>query len=313
MNLDLRVVERRPVADGIVELALEAVGGDALPRWEPGSHIDLHLGDGLIRQYSLTGFAVTDNRWVISVLREPNSRGGSVFVHDSLDEQSSVTVSTPRNHFALAEGVTVQFVAGGIGITPLIPMIMQLERERRDWKLFYAGRSRASMAYLDELAQFGDRVQIWPDDERGMPDIDGLVAATDPQTIIYSCGPEGLLAKLEDLCTAGPVKRTLRTERFVAKEIELHEPDHDIDVEFAQSGITVTVPADRTILSVAEENGIDILSSCNEGTCGTCETAVLEGIPDHRDSVLTDDERACGQTMMLCVSRARSVSLRLDA
>ncbi|TQC43990.1 oxidoreductase [Rhodococcus sp. WS4] len=313
MNLDLRVVERRTVADGIVELALEADSGDALPRWEPGSHIDLHVGNGLIRQYSLTGFGVADTRWVISVLREPNSRGGSVSVHDSLAEQSSVTVSAPRNHFPLAEGVAVQFVAGGIGITPLIPMIMQLEREGRDWKLFYAGRSRASMAYLDELAQFGDRVQIWPDDERGMPDIEQLVTATDPQTIIYSCGPEGLLATLEDVCAAGPVKRTLRTERFVAKEIELDGPDHDIDVEFAQSGITVTVPADRTILSVAEENGIDILSSCNEGTCGTCETPVLEGIPDHRDSVLTDDERECGQTMMLCVSRARSVSLRLDA
>ena len=313
MNLDLRVVERRTVADGIVELALEADSGDALPRWEPGSHIDLHVGNGLIRQYSLTGFGVADTRWVISVLREPNSRGGSVSVHDSLAEQSSVTVSAPRNHFPLAGGVAVQFVAGGIGITPLIPMIMQLEREGRDWKLFYAGRSRASMAYLHELAQFGDRVQIWPDDEQGMPDIEQLVTTTDPQTIIYSCGPEGLLAKLEDLCTAGPVKRTLRTERFVAKEIELDGPDHDIDVEFAQSGITVTVRADRTNQSVAEENGIDILSSCNEGTCGTCETPVLKGIPDHRDSVLTDDERECGQTMMLCVSRARSVSLRLDA
>lgn len=313
MNLDLRVVERRTIADGIVELSLEAACGDALPSWEPGSHIDIQMRDGLVRQYSLTGFAVADTRWVVSVLREPHSRGGSAFVHDSLEEQSSVKVSAPRNHFALTDGPAFQFVAGGIGITPLIPMIAQLAREGREWQLFYAGRSRSSMAYLDELTQFGDRVQIWPDDELGMPDIEHLIAATPPETVIYSCGPEGLLAKLEEVCSGGPVKRALRTERFVAKEIELDGPDHDIEVEFVQSGITVTVPADRSILSVAEENGVDILSSCNEGTCGTCETPVLEGIPDHRDSVLTEDERACGETMMLCVSRARSSSLRLDA
>ncbi|MFC9555205.1 PDR/VanB family oxidoreductase [Rhodococcus sp. NPDC056960] len=312
MDLELRVDQRCTVADGIIELTLVRPDGDVLPPWEAGAHIDLELGD-LLRQYSLTGLEARDDRWRVSILREPDSRGGSRYAHDSLQEGATVHVSVPRNHFRLdAKAPQVLFVAGGIGITPILPMIAQLEAAGTPWSLFYCGRSRTSMAYLDELAKLGDRVSIRPDDEFGIPDLDSVVSATDADAVVYSCGPEGLLSALE-ICCAHPIHtRTLHVERFVPKVVELTEPNHDFEVEFAQSGVTVTVPAGRSILEVADETGVDIISSCSEGTCGTCETPVLEGVPDHRDSVLTTEEQASCTTMMPCVSRAKSPRLVLD-
>ncbi|WP_040796410.1 PDR/VanB family oxidoreductase [Nocardia higoensis] len=313
MDLELRVVQRRLIADGIVELGLERPGGGALPAWEPGAHIDLELGD-LVRQYSLTGLGATGPRWTVSILLEPNSRGGSKYAHAAIAEGDTIRVSLPRNHFQLTtDAPSVQFVAGGIGITPLLPMIAELERAGTPWRLFYCGRSRASMAYLDELAAFGDRVRIHPDDEFGIPDLRTLLTGTDADTVVYSCGPEGLLAALETHCADPAHRRTLRLERFVPKVVERDEPDGEFEVEFATSGITVTVAADRTILEAAEEAGVDIVSSCAEGTCGTCETPVLSGVVDHRDSVLSDEERESNTTIMPCVSRARCARLVLDA
>ncbi|WP_040841726.1 PDR/VanB family oxidoreductase [Nocardia brevicatena] len=313
MDLELRVVQRRIIADGIVELTLARPDGGVLPPWDAGAHIDLELGD-LVRQYSLTGLAATDDRWTVSILLEPDGRGGSRYAHTFVAEGGSVRVSLPRNHFRLdTDAPAVLFVAGGIGITPLLPMIVALERAGTPWGLFYCGRSRTSMAYLDELAKFGDRVRIRPDDEYGIPDLAALVSATDPATVVHSCGPEGMLSALESCCADPAHTRTLRLERFVPKPVERDQPDAAFDVEFARSGITLTVAADRSILEAAEEAGIDILSSCGEGTCGTCETSVLDGVPDHRDSVLTDDERASGATMMPCVSRAKGTRLVLDA
>jgi ferredoxin-NADP reductase len=312
MDLELRVDQRWTVADGIVELTLVHPDGGALPRWEAGAHIDVRLGD-LLRQYSLTGLEARDDRWRVSILREPDSRGGSRYAHDCLREGATVRVSLPRNHFRLdAQAPRVLFVAGGIGITPILPMITHLEAAGTPWSLFYCGRSRTSMAYLDELAKLGDRVSIRPDDEFGIPDLGGVVSETDPDTVVYSCGPEGLLSALEICCAHPTHTRTLRVERFVPKVVELTAPDHEFEVEFAQSGVTVTVPAGRSILEVADETGVDIISSCSEGTCGTCETPVLEGVPDHRDSVLTAEEQQSCSTMMPCVSRAKSPRLVLD-
>jgi len=313
MDLELRVVQRRLIADGIVELGLERSGGGALPGWAPGAHIDLELGD-LVRQYSLTGFGDTESRWTVSILLEPDSRGGSEYAHAAIAEGDTVRVSLPRNHFALGmDAPSVQFVAGGIGITPLLPMITELEKAGTPWRLFYCGRSRTSMAYLDELAAFGDRVRIRPDDEFGLPDLGALLAGTAADTVVYSCGPEGLLSALEGHCADPAHPRALRLERFAPKVVERDEPDGEFEVEFATSGITVTVAADRSILEVAEEAGIDLLSSCAEGTCGTCETPVLAGVVDHRDSVLSDEERESDTTIMPCVSRALCARLVLDA
>ncbi|NGP08696.1 oxidoreductase [Rhodococcus sp. 14C212] len=312
MDLELRVLQRRSVADGIVELTLAHPDGCALPPWDAGAHIDLELGE-LLRQYSLTGLETRDDRWIVSILREQAGRGGSRYAHECLPDGSPVRVSLPRNHFRLdAQAPRVLFVAGGIGITPILPMIRQLEAAGTPWELFYCGRSRTSMAYLDELAKFGDRVRIRPDDEFGIPDLGTLVSETAIDTVVYSCGPESLLATLETRCAEATPPRQLRVERFVPKIVEPTEPDHGFDVEFAQSGLTVTVPVGRSILEVAEECGVDIISSCSEGTCGTCETPVLEGIPDHRDSVLTQEEQASCATMMPCVSRAKSARLVLD-
>ncbi|MGX7732694.1 PDR/VanB family oxidoreductase [Rhodococcus sp. 2H158] len=312
MDLELHVFQRRSVADGIVELTLVHPDGCALPRWDAGAHVDLELG-GMLRQYSLTGLEIRDDRWVVSILRERDGRGGSRYAHERLPERSSVRVSLPRNHFGLEpEAPRVLFVAGGIGITPILPMIRQLEAAGTPWDLFYCGRSRTSMAYLDELAKFGDRVLIRPDDEFGIPDLGLLVAETAIDTVVYSCGPESMLSALETCCAEAAPPRRLRVERFVPKLVEPTEPDHGFEVEFAQSGVTVTVPVGRSILEVAGEYGVDIISSCSEGTCGTCETPVLEGVPDHRDSVLTQEEQASCATMMPCVSRARSARLVLD-
>lgn len=311
MDLELHVAQKRTIADQIVELTLTRPDGGTLPEWTPGAHIDLRLGD-LVRQYSLTGLEARPDRWVVSVLREPAGRGGSQYVHDFLAEGASIGASLPRNHFPLrSDADNILFIAGGIGITPMLPMISQLEQQARTWNLIYCGRSRTSMAYLDELAKFGDRVVVRPDDEYGVPDLAGLIRPTAPDTVVYSCGPEGMLSTLETVCADPAHSRTLVLERFVPKEYDT-EGDTAFEVEFAQSGVTVTVPADRSILEVAEEAGIDILSSCSEGTCGTCESPVLEGIPEHRDSVLTEEERASNATMMPCVSRCRTPRLVLD-
>ncbi|MGV0835118.1 PDR/VanB family oxidoreductase [Mycolicibacterium thermoresistibile] len=311
MDLELHVVQKRTIADQIVELVLADPNGGALPEWTPGAHIDLQLGDQ-VRQYSLTGLEASPDRWVVCVLREPNSRGGSKFVHDQVAEGSSIWVSLPRNHFPLrTDAEHILFVAGGIGVTPMLPMISELEQAERSWSLVYCGRSRTSMAYLDELAKFGDRVMVRPDDEYGAPSLVDLIEPTAPDTVVYTCGPEGMLSALETICADPAHPRTLVLERFVPKVYDT-DGDSAFEVEFAQSGVTVTVPADRSILEVAEEVGVDILMSCSEGTCGTCESPVLEGIPEHRDSVLTEEERESGTTLMPCVSRARSARLVLD-
>ncbi|WP_420750821.1 PDR/VanB family oxidoreductase [Rhodococcus sp. O3] len=312
MDLELCVVARRLVADSVVELTLALPEGGDLPCWEPGAHIDLHVGD-LVRQYSLTGLETTPDTWTVAVLREPNSRGGSDYIHDRLVEDSRVVSAGPRNHFAFRPGNGgVLFVAGGIGITPLLPMIARADEAGTDWRLVYLGRARTGMAYIDDLVKYGDRVEVRPDDEYGLPDVAALIAATAPDTSIYACGPEGLLSALESVCSSAESPRPLRLERFVPKVVETDGPENEFEVEFAQSGLTVLVPANRSILQIAEEAGVVIISSCSEGTCGTCETAVLDGTPDHRDSVLTADEQESGMTIMPCVSRSRTPKLVLD-
>lgn len=312
MDLELCVVARRLVADSVVELTLALPDGGDLPGWEPGAHIDLHVGE-LVRQYSLTGLEIVPDKWNVSVLREPSSRGGSDYIHDHLVVGSRVASAGPRNHFAFRPGAGgVLFVAGGIGITPLLPMIARADEAGADWRLVYLGRARTGMAYIDDLAKYGDRVEIRPDDEYGIPDVAALISATAPGTSVYTCGPEGLLSALESVCASTETPRPLCLERFVPKVVEADGPDSEFEVEFAQSGLTVVVPVNHSILQVAEDSGVDIISSCSEGTCGTCETPVLDGTPDHRDSVLTADEQESGTTMMPCVSRSRTPKLVLD-
>jgi len=307
----VRVEGKDVVADGVVALTLHEVDGHPLPRWEPGAHVDLILDRAATRQYSLCGDVDDHHVWRLGILRDPNGSGGSLYVHDQLRAGDVVRIRGPRNNFPLVDSPRYLFIAGGIGITPMMPMIQAAEAAGAQWQLVYGGRQRASMAFLDELAGYGDKVTVWPQDEQGLLDLDGLLSRPRPDTKVYCCGPEPLLAAVEQRCAAWP-KGSLHVERFVAKPLSepvLHEA---FEVYLAQSELTLTVPPDRSILSTVEEAGVGVLSSCAEGTCGTCETPVLEGVPDHRDSILDQDAREANDCMMICVSRACTPRLVLD-
>ncbi|MFD7708740.1 PDR/VanB family oxidoreductase [Streptomyces sp. NPDC059785] len=304
---ELIVAEREFVSDGVLALVLRHPLGDELPGWEPGAHIDVLLGPGVERQYSLCGDPADRSGWRIAVLREPAGRGGSARVHDRVGTGDTLRVRGPRNHFPLAAAPRYRFVAGGIGITPILPMITAAEGAGADWTLLYGGRTRASMAFTGELSRYGDRVTFAPQDETGLLDLGSVLTGLPDDTLVYCCGPEPLLSAVEERCPAG----RLRLERFRPREAEERQ-DGAFDAVLARSGRTVTVPAGVSVLDAVRAAGTEVLYSCTEGTCGTCETDVLEGVPDHRDSVLTDAERAAGETMLICVSRCRGKRLVLD-
>lgn len=302
------VVERAEfAADGVLALSLRHPLGEPLPAWEPGAHVDVVLGPGLERQYSLCGDPADRAVWRIAVLREPDGRGGSAHVHEQLGQGDKVRVRGPRNHFALRPAARYRFVAGGIGITPILPMLAAAEAAGADWTLLYGGRTRQSMAFTQELSRYGDRVTIAPQDETGLLDLPSVLDSVPEGTLVYCCGPGPLLDAVEARCPAG----CLHMERFTPKEQQGGE-NTEFEVELARSGATVTVAADVSVLDAVRAAGVEVLFSCTEGTCGTCETDVLDGTPDHRDSVLTDEEQEAGETMMICVSRCRGRRLVLD-
>ncbi|MEU6552260.1 PDR/VanB family oxidoreductase [Streptomyces sp. NPDC046915] len=302
------IVERRELAaDGVLALTLRHPLGEELPAWEPGAHVDVLLGPDLERQYSLCGDPADRSVWRVAVLREPDGRGGSAYVHERMGPGDKVRVRGPRNHFPLQPAPRYRFVAGGIGITPILPMLAAAEAAGAEWTLLYGGRARGSMAFTWELARYGDRVTIAPQDETGLLDLGPVLDGLPDGTLVYCCGPGPLLDAVEERCPAG----VLRVERFRPKEQPVGE-DGEFEVELARTGRTLTVPAGVSVLDTVRAAGVEVLYSCTEGTCGTCETDVLEGTPDHRDSVLGDDERASGETMMICVSRCRGARLVLD-
>lgn len=306
--LTLTLERKELIADGVVELVLYSP--KPLPSWEPGAHIDLMFGDDLVRQYSLCGDPSDHYRYRVAILREPQSRGGSEFAHERLTAGQSITVHAPRNHFPLVKATRYQFIAGGIGITPMLPMIAAAEKAGADWQLLYGGRQRASMAYVEQLERYGDRVRIQPEDTDGRLDLGSVLDEPTEGTLVYTCGPEPLLHAVEERCAGWP-HGALHLERFAPKAAEDHSTDTEFEVHFERSGVTATVPKGVSILDVATENGVFVLRSCSEGICGTCETVLLEGEPDHRDSVLTDDDRDA-DCFMPCVSRCRSSRLVLD-
>lgn len=307
------VLERKDIAaEGVVRLTLRYPDGELMPAWEPGAHIDLVLRPGLVRQYSLCGDPADRSILQVAVLREEGGRGGSRYVHEQLRDGERLRIRGPRNHFELVDAENYLFIAGGIGITPIVPMVAEAHDRGADWRLVYGGRTRASMAFVDELcARYGEQVGVRPQDETGLLDLDSLLADPQPRTVVYCCGPESLLAAVEQRCARWPAG-SLYVERFAPSTGANERPRGAFDVELAQSGRTVHVPEDQSILEVVEEAGVPVLSSCQQGTCGTCETAVLGGIVDHRDSVLTSEEQSANDTMMICVSRACSAKLVVD-
>lgn len=311
---DLVVERRTTVADEIVALTLADPSGAELPDWRPGAHVDVMMGDGLVRQYSLCSSPRDNSVWRIAVLRDPSSRGGSRYVHDNLQEGSQVRIRGPRNNFPLVDAAKYRFIAGGIGITPILPMIEAVMARGAEWSLLYGGRSHGSMAFASELSEHRDRVRIWPQDTCGLLDLDTELATPDADTVVYCCGPEALLDAVSAKCAGWPAG-SLHIERFSAKTASEPAPADAVEpfeVVCQQSGVTVEVPADKSVLDALEEEGIEILASCLEGICGTCETAVIEGVPDHRDSLLTDAQKEANDVMFVCVSRSRSKRLVLD-
>ncbi|KQX75888.1 PDR/VanB family oxidoreductase [Aeromicrobium sp. Root472D3] len=306
-DLALRVSRKVPLSTDVVEIVLT---GDApLPSWSAGAHLEVQCGD-VRRQYSLCGDPLARDEYRIAVLREQESRGGSSFLHDVLDSDDTLPVSAPRNSFELELSPCYVFVAGGIGVTPIVTMVREAERRGADWELHYGGRNRATMAYLDQLESLGARVHVYPEDEIGLLPLDTLIGAARDDTLIYCCGPTPLLDAVERASVGWPAG-ALHIEHFKPLELDagIEQP---VEVTLDRSGLTVQVPSDRTLLEALNEAGANLGSSCEVGTCGTCEVTVLSGIPDHRDSVLTPEERAENAYMLPCVSRALTERLVLD-
>jgi len=297
--------------DAIAVLTLTPVDGNQPPEWTPGAHVDVLLDNGLERQYSLCGGLEPGAPWRIGVLREPQSRGGSEHIHTSVKVGQHLTMQGPRNNFELVDAPSYQFIAGGIGITPLLPMIRTVAAQGKPWRLTYGGRSASSMAFLDEVEVYGDSVTLWPQDVAGIIPVKDIVASLEPDAAVYCCGPEPLLNAVEDAMSHLPVGR-LHVERFRPRQDLLQRQRTAFDIVLDYSEMELHVPADKSIVEVVEAAGIDVLTSCREGTCGTCETVVLEGIPDHRDSYLNAAERASNEVMMICCSRSKTPRLVLD-
>ena len=313
--LELCVRSLTVVADHVLAMELTGIDGALLPGWEPGAHVDLVLGNGLVRQYSLCGDPADRSTWRLAVLEEQAGRGGSRYVHRVLRPGDVVQVRGPRNHFPLVPAPHYLFLAGGIGITPILPMVAEAERTGASYRLAYGGRARRSMAFLDELARYGDRVEVVPQDELGLLDVVGLLGGCPPGTAVYCCGPEPLIAAVERTGEGMPAG-SLHRERFAAPpadpDAEPASPGMAFEVELSSSGEVITVSPEQTVLEALEEAGVPIMSSCREGICGTCETGVVSGTPDHRDVLLSDEEKTAGATMLVCVSRSCSPRLVLD-
>ncbi|UOQ57456.1 PDR/VanB family oxidoreductase [Leucobacter allii] len=300
-------------ADGVRRVRLAPADGSALPAWSPGAHVELQLPNGLVRQYSLCGDPRDTRGWELAVLREEESRGGSAFLHEELGIGDELLVTAVRDHFGFAvDAPAVVLIAGGIGITPLLPMIVALEDRGVPWTLHYAGRRRERMVALPSLLlRHADRVRVYVSEEGARLDLASVVAEAGERAVFYACGPERLLADVESVVGAAAADR-LRLERFRPREAAPGTVDEAFTVELAETGVEVEVPPGRSILEAVRSAGADVASSCEEGTCGSCETVVLDGRPDHRDSVLSELERELGETMMICVSRACGTRLVLE-
>ncbi|MET9934154.1 MULTISPECIES: PDR/VanB family oxidoreductase [unclassified Streptomyces] len=298
------VTGRTSPAEGVVELRLEGTG---LPAWQPGAHIDLVLPSGLVRQYSLCGDPADTGAYTVAtrlIGAGQGGRGGSREVHEQLHAGVEVEIRGPRNRFPLVDAPAYVFVAGGIGITPVLPMLRAAEAAGADWRLLYCGRSRATMPYLVEVGALGGgRTTVVAEDESGLPDL-GFLADVPEGTAVYCCGPDGLM---DAVGAALPEGRTPRLERFSASTTT---GGTAFEVELRRSGRTVAVAADQSLLDAVRTELPDVPYSCRQGFCGTCRQRVLAGGIDHRDELLTDAER--DDSMLICVSRCAGRRLVLD-
>ncbi|MFK4508392.1 PDR/VanB family oxidoreductase [Bradyrhizobium daqingense] len=311
---ELRVKRISYEAESINSYELVLPAGGELAPFTAGSHIDLHLKNGMIRSYSLVNDQSERHRYVIAVNKDAAGRGGSSFVHDSFKAGDIVSVSMPRNNFSLREDAESSLlIAGGVGITPLVSMIRRLQELRRPWKLFYATRARRAAAFLGELSAVGSDAQVhlhFDDEHGGRPlNLAATVGDAPASAHLYCCGPVPMLEAFEN-ATAGRPAGQIHVEYFQAKQAPAAEGG--FEVRLARSNRTIAVEPGKTILNAVLDAGIMANYSCSEGVCGTCETRVIEGIPDHRDLFLSPEEQAANKTIMICCSGSKSGTLVLD-
>ncbi|MCV0396591.1 MAG: PDR/VanB family oxidoreductase [Rhizobiaceae bacterium] len=305
----MRVVARRKLARHVDEFTLRAGGNITLPSYEPGAHVTVRTPSGAMRRYSLIGGADRDT-YTIAVKREAESRGGSRSMHQDAEVGTELMVAPPENEFALVDAPDYLLIAGGIGVTPIYAMARHLLEKGTEFRVIYVSRNAEEAAYLDEMrAAFGDRLVVHHDD--GDPDraYDFWDEFEKPRpTHVYCCGPKPLMEEIEAMSGHWPEGR-IHFEDFKPVEI-VRADDQPFEVELARSKMRVQVPADRSILEAVRDSGIRTSSSCESGTCGSCKTRLIAGDVDHRDMVLRDDEK--DDTIMICVSRARTGTLILD-
>ncbi|MCE7481651.1 PDR/VanB family oxidoreductase [Microbacterium profundi] len=314
--VDARIVGREQLADEVVLFDLEIPGA---PQAAPvsGSHLEIFLpvGEGEVRHYSVC--ATSDSRFQIAVLKEKDGRGGSAWLHERATVGTVVPVRGPRNTFAFNPAGPALFIAGGIGITPILPMIDEARAAGIEWSLLYLGAGRSRMAFADNLTRATGNITLWSSDTMGRVDLGMIIRDTAPTTTIYACGPERMLRELSDLTAASG--HALVIEDFTIGHVDTAElavapesaDDHAFTVELAD-GTEVPVPRGCSILTALSGAGIRTLSSCQRGECGTCETPIIAGEADHRDSVLSQEERDANEVMMICISRAKGDRLVLD-
>lgn len=315
-QLQVKVVSKVSEAEGIVSFELISMDGQALPPFSAGSHIDVQIRDGLVRQYSLCNAPTEQHRYQIGVLRDANSRGGSIAMHDEIDVGSVLQISAPKNHFPLVHAKRTLLFAGGIGVTPILCMAERLAATGALFDMHYCARSPERTAFQGRIAQsgFADRVHFHFDS--GAPeqklDVAALIAAPEADTHLYICGPGGFIDHVVDTAKKlGWPSAQVHLEYFGAAPVDV-SGDAAFDVKIASSGQVISIPSGQTVVHVLGEHGIDIPVSCEQGVCGTCLTRVLDGVPDHRDLYLTDEERAANDQFTPCCSRAKSALLVLD-
>jgi len=315
-QLTVKVVNKVQEAEEIVSLELASIDGKPLPSFSAGAHIDVYIRDGLIRQYSLLNDSAEQHRYVIGVLRDPESRGGSIAVHDEIKQGDTIQISSPKNHFELVQAKRTLLFAGGIGVTPILCMARRLSHIGADFEMHYNSRTPERMAFRDAIGKspFADKVHFHFDngDDSQKLDLAPLLANPQPDTHLYVCGPTGYIDFVVNTAKqAGWPSDHVHLEYFGAAEVDT-SGDTSFEVKIASTGQVFTIPADKPITQVLDDAGVFIPVSCEEGVCGTCLTRVLEGTPDHRDLYLTDAEHEANDQFTPCCSRSKSPMLVLD-
>ena len=315
-SLEVKVIRKTIEAEGITSFELARADGAPLPAFSAGSHVDVQIPGGLTRQYSLCNDAIEQHRYRIAVLRDPASRGGSVAMHDAVNEGDVIRISPPKNHFPLQHAPRTLLLAGGIGVTPLLSMAQRLAAINADFTLHYCTRSAERTAFRQEIGSsaFADKVRFHFDagPAEQKLDLPAALAGATPEHQLYVCGPAGFITHVVDSAKAsGWRSEQIHLEYFGAAPQDTAS-DTGFDVKIASTGKSYTVGAAQNIIQVLKDNGIEILTSCEQGVCGTCITRVLEGEPDHRDMYFTDEEKAKNDQFTPCCSRAKSKTLVLD-